>query len=291
MDVLKVWFSIVILTLGAWLFLQPPSFVGHLMILIWLVTAAVVFQLSKLKRRKLSKNEKLLALSFGILICIFSFINIQMGIGNPPYSIDDFSVLLVGATLIFLVFLGNRNLLLPSLIPFLAFLFFHLYDKLRSWLEVAGAPLEMPVVMISVFILKLLGVGVYSVENVIMFTTKEGGLLQVPIVFDCTGVESMGAFLLTASIVFYYFKKMPKDRRIMFLVVGIIGTYLANILRVVAICLSGYYYGYGKSTQLAHIHLGWITFAVWMLVYWTAFFVSYGKFKKRKGIYLKNEQK
>jgi exosortase len=201
-------------------------------------------------------------------------------------------VLVVGATVIFLTLLNYRNLILPSLIPLLTFLFFHIYDKSRDWLAVVAAPLEIPVVIISVSILKLFGIGAYSVENVIMFTTRNMELMQIPIVFDCTGVESMGAYLLTTGIIFYYFKKMPSNRKILFLILGIVGTYLANILRVVAICMSGYYYGYGGTTQLAHVHLGWIIFAIWMFVYWTAFFISYRKFEnasakkfKKKGIY------
>jgi len=280
MDKIKVWLVFVTLSLLAWLFIQPPSLTGHLLILIWLATAAIVIHLSKAKKRKLSKNEKIIAVFFGILICIFSFANIQLGVGNPPYSIDDFSILISGLTLIFLAFVGHREVIIPSLIPFFSFLFFHLYDKLRDWMAVAGAPLEMPVVMITVFILKLMGIGAYSVDNVVMFATKTGEILDVTIVFDCTGVESMGAYLLTVAVVFYYFRKMPRDKNIMFLLLGMMGTYLANITRVVAICLTGYYEGQGAATETVHVHLGWIIFAVWMLIYWSAFFLTYRKFEK-----------
>jgi exosortase len=291
MKSITVWFVLTTLALIIWLLVDNPSLAGHLTILIWLATAAIVINLSKKAKRKLSGNEKLIAIFFGILICIFSFTNGQMGIGNPGYHVGDFSVLLSGVTLILLVVLDYRELLLPSIIPFVAYVLFHIYDKMRSSFEVIGAPLEIPVVWISIFILNLLGVGAYSLGNVIMITTKAGEMLQIPIVFDCTGVESMGAYLLTAGIIFYYFRKMPRDKNIIFLVVGIVGTYLANILRVVAICITGYYEGYGAVTETAHVNLGWVIFSIWMLIYWTAFFFTYKKFEKSKGIYSKNEQK
>ncbi len=289
MKSITIWFILTTLALIIWLLVDNPSLAGHLTILIWLATAVIVINLSKKAKRKLSRNEKLIAIFLGILICIFSFTNGQMGIGNLGYHIGDFSVLLSGITLILLAVLAYRELLLPSIIPFVAYVLFHIYDKMRSWLEVIGAPLEMPVVRISIFILNLLGVGAYSLDNAIMITTKAGDMLQIPIVFDCTGVESMGAYLLTAGVIFYYFRKMPRDKNIIFLVVGMVGTYLANITRVVAICMTAYYEGPGAATETVHANLGWIIFAIWMLIYWTAFFFTYRKFEKSKGFYSKNE--
>lgn len=319
MKSITIWFVLTTLALIAWLLIDKPNLEGDLAILVWLVTAVIVVNLSKTAKGKLSSSEKTIAAFCGILICIFSFINAQMGIGNPGYHVGDFSVLLSGVTLIlltFITFISYRELLLPSLIPFFAYTLYHIYDKMRSWLAVVGAPLEIPVIRITLFILNLLGIGAYALDNVIMITTKGGDMLQIPIVFDCTGVESMGAYLLTTGVIFYYFRKMPRDKMIIFLIIGMIGTYLANITRVVAICVTGYYEGYGAVTQTAHVQLGWIIFSVWMLIYWTAFFISYRKFdkgplhpasqmqpkftpemkvsakrRKSKGFYSKNEQK
>jgi exosortase/archaeosortase family protein len=257
-----VWFTVAIALLLSWFFLQPPSLSAHLAIFIWIFTALVVFYLLK----------------------SFSFFIVQLGLGNPPYSIDDFSVLLSGLTLIFFAILGFRRLLFASAIPLLAVVSFQVYDKLRLALETLAEPLIPPVVHLSIFFLNLLGVGAHAEGNMIVFNTIQGGPVVIPIVFDCTGVESMSTFLLAAAVVFYLFRDMVLRKKLIFLAIGIIGTYIANIIRVVIICLSGYYYGPKGAIELVHIHTGWIIFAIWMFIFWYVFFVSYMKGLKRKGV-------
>jgi exosortase/archaeosortase family protein len=263
----------------SWFFLQPPSLSAHLAIFIWIFTALVVFYL--LKRRDFGKTLKKweinAVIALGVFFCILSFFFVQVGLGNPPYSIDDFSILLSGLTLIFFAVVGFRRLLFASAIPLVAVVTFQVYDKVRLALETLAEPLIPPVVHLSIFFLNLLGVGARADGNMIVFNTVQGSPIFVPIVFDCTGVESMATFLLAAAVVFYLFRDMVLRKKLVFLAIGVIGTYIANIMRVVAICLSGYYYGPKGAIELTHIHAGWIIFTIWMFIFWYAFFISYMK--------------
>jgi len=282
--IVLTWFVAVMVLLLAWFFLQPPSLTAHLAVFIWFFTGLIVLYLVKKKDfgKTLRAWEKYAAIVLGIFFCILSFFFVQLGLGNPPYSIDDLSILVSGLTLIFFSILGFRRLLFASAIPLVAVISFQVYDKVRLALETLAEPLIPPVVSISVFFLNLLGVDAFAEGNRIMFTTIEEKLIGVPIVFDCTGVESMGTFLLASAVVFYIFRDMKMRKKMLFLGIGIIGTYTANILRVVLICLSGYYYGTQGLIQTVHVHAGWILFSVWMLIFWYAFFVSYMKGQKAK---------
>lgn len=277
-----VWFVAAIVSLTAWFFLQPPSLTAHLAVIIWVFTGLIVLYLTSKKDfgESLKEWEKYAAIALGIFFSVFSFFFVQLGLGNPPYSIDDFSILLSGLTLIFFGVLGFRRLLFASAIPLVAVVSFQMYDKIRLSLETLAEPLIPPVVHISVFFLNLLGVEAYAESERIMFNTAMGWPMGIPIVFDCTGVESMGTFLLASAMVFYFFRDMGLRKKLMFLGVGIIGTYMANIMRVVAISLSGYYYGPKGAIELVHIHTGWVLFTVWMFIFWYAFFVSYMKGQK-----------
>jgi len=284
------WFFAVMASVLAWFLISPPSLTGHLAVFIWLLTGLIVLYLARKKDfgKKLVDSEKYLFTGAGAFIIILSFFYIQIGLGNPPYSIDDFSVLLSGITIIFFTYMGRRRTLLTSAIPFIAIVAFQVYDKIRFDLEGTFSFLIPPVVYLSISVLRLLGVNAYAEETRIMFNTVQGQPMGVPIVFDCSGVESMSTFLLAAAVVFYFFREMPRNKKLAFLAVGIAGTYAANIMRVVIICLSGYYYGPEGAIELVHIHTGWILFAVWMFIFWYAFFLSYmrgqRKGQKKKGI-------
>lgn len=280
-----VWFVAAIASLTVWFFLQPPSLSAHLAVFIWLFTGFLVIYLTKKKDfgKALKAWERYAAIVLGIFFCILSFFFVELGLGNPPYSIDDFSILLSGLTLIFFSLQESRRLLFVSAIPVVGVISFQTYDKIRLSLAVFAEPLIPPVIDISIFFLKLLGVEAFSESSRIMFNTVEGKMMGIPIVFDCTGVESMATFLLASAVVFYFIRDMEFRKKLIFLGVGIIGTYMMNIMRVVIICLSGYYYGPRGMIELVHLHTGWILFTVWMFILWYAFFVLlYMKGNKRR---------
>jgi|GEM_PF-1184189 len=282
--VVTAWFLAVLVLLLAWFVLSPPSLSAHLAVFIWIFSGLVVLFLAR--KGDLGKTikdwEMYAAFALGIFFCILSFFWVQIGLGNPPYSIDDFSILLSGVTLILFSAMKHRRLLLASALPLVAVVAFQVYDKTKAGIEALAEPLIPPVSYLSISMLNLLGVGAVADGNRIMLTSLQGKAVGIVLVFDCTGVESMATFLLAAAIVFYLFRDMPKRKKGLFLAVGVIGTYISNILRVVVIALSGYHYGPTGMIELTHLHSGWMIFTAWMLVFWYAFFASYMKGLKKK---------
>ena len=62
----------------------------------WVLSCLVILYLSRKKTDQFSDNQQRIIILIGILMCIFSFISIPLGITNPPYSIGEISLLLSG---------------------------------------------------------------------------------------------------------------------------------------------------------------------------------------------------
>jgi exosortase/archaeosortase family protein len=277
------WAAVSLALMALSFILEGPSLSSHLAVIIWIFAAGTVLYLDSGKDTgsKLKPVERYALYGAGAFFCVFSFLFVPIGLGNAPYSIDDFSILLSGITLIFFACVGHRRFVLASSVPLVAVISFQIYDKLIPVIEEVSMPLKQPVIFLSVAVLRLLGVESWGEPTRIVFMLPQGYSVGVPIVFECTGVESMGTFLLAAAVVFYMFRDMPRKKKLAFLAIGIAGTYAANIARIVAICMSGYWYGVGGMMELTHIHAGWVAFSSWMFIFWYAFFRSYMKGQKK----------
>jgi len=53
----------------------------------------------------------------GFLAIILSLVSIRIGFGRPPYSIDDYSILLSGASILLFAWLRYGKLIGPAGIP------------------------------------------------------------------------------------------------------------------------------------------------------------------------------
>ena len=54
--------------------------------------------------------------------------------------------------------------------------------------------------------------------------------------------------------------------------IGYIGTFCANVLRILLIALSGYFFGPVGVIEQVHIHIGWICFSLWLIIFWYYYF-------------------
>ncbi|RLI90976.1 MAG: hypothetical protein DRO89_04845 [Candidatus Altiarchaeales archaeon] len=272
----KYWFLTVIILLLGWFFVFQGGFLSHFPIFIWVVTAvAVLYKARRSRAGGLPKWKKIGIIALGAFFCIFSFISVPLGFGNPPYSIAEFSILLSGITLILFACLEFKPILLPSSIPLISILGFQTYELFKENVEWIAAPLLGPTTRLTVIVLNILGMGVSQTDNTISFLTRGGQPMNIPIVIDCTGIWSLGAFTASVLLVMLVFPKVLSRKGVIFVGVGYIGTYLANILRITIICVSAYLYGYSGATQMVHIHAGWVAFSLWMTTFWYFFFSRY----------------
>ncbi|MCK4270006.1 MAG: exosortase/archaeosortase family protein [Methanogenium sp.] len=248
-------------------------------LLIWALVCISLLYLSTKKQIKTDQKGKTIITLFGVGICIFSFLNIPLGIGNPPYSIGDFSILLSGAGIILFGILGYKRLILPLLFPLLAVLGFEGYDIFLRNQEWLIGPLIPPTVAFTSGILQIAGLKPLVIGNTISFASVSGEIINLAIVYDCTGVWSLGTFTIATLIVLTTFPEAITTKGLIFIAIGYLGTYASNIGRIFLISMSGYFYGPVGVIEQVHIHLGWILFTIWMIIFWFFYFKHFIGFK------------
>jgi len=284
--VAKIWTCFCLLTLGVFILTQASSYMEMDALGIWVLSCAVVIYLSGKDTGQQFNRQNYFFLVIGFLMCLVSFVSIPLGITNPPYSIGEFSLLLSGMGVITFALLGFRTLILPVSIPFIAVMGFGGYEAFVRNQEWITAPLIPVITTISVTLMKFLGLNPVSNGNIISFMSQTGSPIYLSIVSDCTGIWSLGTFTVTVIIVLSSFPASITKKSLILIAIGYLGTMIANITRIVSIALAGYYFGPAGIMETVHIHIGWIVFSSWMIIFWYYYFtrqVGITFFKKGNG--------
>ena len=284
------WFIASVLALvGAFVYFQK-SLLSDMVVFISVISGVAILFLAKKAQKKMPAVQRAALFIAGLFIAALSFVNqVSSLLGapvefwNPPYSIGEFGVLASGLSVMYFAYLGSRPLILPAAFPALTLTIYQLYENQRLFqtdidrlVEHIASPLLGPTTYISVQILRLLGIAAtYTPDYMIEFLTREGQIMRVQIIIDCTGIWSLSAFTASLIVVSFAFRKVFTKKGLSYIAVGYAGTYAANILRVVAICVSAYLWGGSGLTDETHKHAGWIAFSGWMVIFWYFFFSRY----------------
>ena len=279
-----IWIFFIIVSLGIFSFLTKMSYFKIDAWSIWIFSCIILFyQTQKPVTRLLSGWQKIV-IFLGIFLCIFSFLNIPLGFGNPPYSIGDFSILLAGLGLIVMGVFGIRSYVMAVAFPAIAVLGFQMYELFLVNEQTLSAPLLPVTVFFGSNLIRLLGIPASIQYDLISYTSLTGEPVNLLITPECTGIWSLGTFTIMALLVLISFPEALKKRdTYILLVIGYIGTYAGNILRIGAIAMSGYLSGPTGAIEKTHLHFGWIFFLCWMIVFWYYFFTRILGMSFRKG--------
>jgi len=281
----KIWsiFAIISLVLIIW-YVSAGTYFEFDALGVWILSCLAILYISRKPMEFLSEFWCKVVIFFGVGIVIFSFISLPIGFTHSPYSIGEYSILLSGIGLILFGMLKFRSYIFPVLIPFIAvagYSSYELFLRNQDWLT---APLVPVTTSISVTILRLIGLNPVVHDNIFSFMSVSGETISLTIVSDCTGIMSLGTFTIAAIIVLISFPVSFTWKSMGLLIVGYLGTYAANILRIILISLSGYYFGPVGVMEQVHVNVGWIVFSLWMIIFWYYFFtrqVGIQFFKKR----------
>ena len=127
-------------------------------------------------------------------------------------------------------------------------------------------PLIGLITVLTKWIVGALGVSVSAVAQKGGYDLVAASGFKVFVGAFCSGVTSMSVFI-AAFFAISGDLKMEKKRKIALFAAGILGTFFANIIRVVILFMVGYYYG-ADALLTVHTHLGWIIFFIWISVFW-----------------------
>jgi len=271
-NIAKIWTFFCMIILGVYFFTQKSSYMEIDAIGMWVLSCLVILYLSREKTDQFSDNQKKIIIVIGILMCLVSFITIPLGITNPPYGIGELSLLLSGIGVLLFGLLNFRSLVVPVSIPFIAVLGFSVYELFVRNEEWITAPIIPFIVQITISMLNLFGIRAIADRNFISFISMTGDPVYLAIVSDCTGIWSLGTFTVTVIIVLSSFPKSISKKSLLLIGIGYIGTIFANITRILIISLSGYYFGPKGVIEQVHVHVGWIVFSLWLVIFWYYYF-------------------
>ncbi len=276
----KYWFitsSIILLAAFTYFYLSSNiSLTSHYSLFIWFIAGIGALYTAKNKTNKgLTGNESLAIYTLGILAAVSSFTCIDIGFCNPPYNMGEFTILLSSLSIIYFTYLRYRPIIVPSAFPLISVLGYQVFDLFQENIDSLSQPFVEPTTELTAFILKFFGISVEVNGNIISFLSINGSLIPIKIVPDCTGIWSLGAFTASLILVALVFPRVFSRESMPYIIVGYVGTYVANITRVVLICLSAYFYGYSGATEIVHVHAGWVAFSTWMILFWYLFFSRY----------------
>jgi exosortase/archaeosortase family protein len=272
------WFIASTLLVVSGFFFFERGLMSDMVIFIWVISGIASLYIAKTAKEKktFTENERYVYIAVGLLVALASFVNYFIApweFWNPPYSLGEFGVLLSGLSIALFAYRGYRKLIIPAAFPAFVLFCAQIYDTYQGVVDVVAQPLLGPTTELVVFILNGIGIKTSQAPNYILeFLSQNGSLIKIQIVIDCTGIWSLSAFTASLLIVSIAFPHLFSKKNAPYIIFGYVGTYAANILRVVAICVSSYLYGYSGNTIATHQHAGWIAFSGWMLIFWYLFF-------------------
>lgn len=108
--------------------------------------------------------------------------------------------------------------------------------------------------------------------NLIGTTTTDGAVISfngftVGIGYACSGIESISVFASAVIAYFISINNQDIKKMLKYILIGGAALYIMNILRVMTLILTGYYYGV-DTMMFVHENLGWILFVFGMSIFW-----------------------
>jgi len=124
--------------------------------------------------------------------------------------------------------------------------------------------LMQPILMVTVFLLRAVGVRVDLVGYESLAVWGNKGFLFINMYWQCAGILSMTIYLLVIVILMVKLETSVL-RKLIYVVLGAIGTFLINIIRIFLII----YYGAFIDINLRMFHesIGEVLFTIWIVIY------------------------
>jgi exosortase/archaeosortase family protein len=240
-----------------WLFSAFVPFIGFLLLLIKKGDISYYNEANKFQR------------VLGLLVTISSFFVYYALIpyfSSPAfYGATNYAVYIFGLFLVFFEISALKEAFAPLFIIIAG-----ISSSLVSvWLEHYFSWYIPYFISLIVAILRMLGIRVTtSVQDIISIQTLKGPL-ALQFIWGCVGVSSMLIFFII-MVVMVFEEHCSFKTIFLWALVGLIGTFIVNIIRVITIMLTDYHYGYEVGAQV-HYFIGYVLFTLWLIIFLFAF--------------------
>lgn len=138
-----------------------------------------------------------------------------------------------------------------------------------------------PVVSTAAFFLNMLGYPTTTTtyaDGYLLLVRKAGGYpMNLLVYWPCAGVHSLIIYTIVILLIFKN-AEISSKRKIVYVVIGAVGTFMVNILRIVSIGIIGANTGL-EASRLFHKYYGELFFVFWIAVYLVAVFLYESRHK------------
>lgn len=188
----------------------------------------------------------------GLVLLIVSII--MRDVSTPTFLVFG---LLAGVLGLFTVFYGGAATPLVVLLGIYGFSITFPYFFIKYFQD----QYSLTTTTIVAQVLDLLGFDFSREGQVIKFLSSQGRRIVVSIGAPSSGLASMTVFIALFSLMSLDVRP-PWKTWIYLFFLGVIGTSLQNILRLILIILAGYSYGY-EALTMVHDYAGYVIFPLW----------------------------
>lgn len=131
-----------------------------------------------------------------------------------------------------------------------------------GWLGETSATLVINTV---IAITTILGLPITSQGLVLQFDSVTGDAIATTVSVDCAGYATMGVFIALFLLMMLDIR-LPLRRAWWVFLLGLVGTWLQNILRIVVSVAAAYYWG-AEALTIVHYNIAYIIFPLWYALF------------------------
>ena len=235
------------------------------------------FLLLFLKYQKLPdvKGANSIQKILGSIVVVGSFLAYYGVVSVYPraafYTAANYVVYLLGLFLLFFEFSALKEAFAPLFLIVAA----TSSTLIAAWLKPFLSPFANDFAHIIVNILRVVGIdaNIYYLGNtaIVNFPSLSGKMVSGAFVYECIGVYSALVFSILLVVILFEDPGGLKVK-LAYAIVGLLGTFAINILRVTIIFLADYFYGAEVGATIHYI-IGYALFSAWL----ACFFYIYSK--------------
>jgi len=238
-----------------------------------LIIAFYMFIILVIKEHKLFSHPSagVIQKLFGLIVIFasfFAYFIVSPFLPNAVfYGFANYSLYIIG---LFLIFFQIRALK-EAFSPLFLVVSFVTSPYVSDFAESLFSPFMPQLTSFIASILSTLGIAAkYSPSNPMMITlnTMKGPLL-LAIVWACVGFVSMYVFSIILALIMSEDPSNAKTK-VIWSIIGVLGTFFIGIIRLVTIFVAFYFYGYEQG-QIVHSFIGYILFIAWTVIFLYSF--------------------
>jgi len=132
-------------------------------------------------------------------------------------------------------------------------------------LKYLGYKLSIASLYTTMFVLKILGFTTYNNAQVLYFINNIGQSRSILINAQCSGIAGITIFIILFVLMTLDIP-LPKQKTTILLAFGIVGTFFQNIIRILSLVATAYFYGMDAMWK-THSFIGYIIFTAWFAIF------------------------